>query len=56
MKRLPKEINFIRSIITSIIEKHYLSKANHEKISLHNLITFSITNTSTEYIREHTKS
>jgi len=37
-----EEINFIRSVITLIVEKHYSSKANHEKMSLYDLITFGI--------------
>jgi hypothetical protein len=39
---LEEEINFIRSVITPIVEKHYSSKANHEKMSLYDLITFGI--------------
>jgi len=39
---LEEEINFIRSVITPIVEKHYPSKANHEKMSLYDLITFGV--------------
>jgi hypothetical protein len=39
---LEEEIDFIRSVTTPIVEKHYPSKANHEKISLYDLITFVV--------------
>lgn len=39
---LEEEINFIRSVITPIVEKHYPLKANHQKMSLYDLITFGI--------------
>jgi hypothetical protein len=39
---LRDEINSIKSIISPIVEEHYPSKANHEKMSLYDLITFGI--------------
>jgi len=39
---LEEEINFIRSAIIPIVEKHHPSKANHEKMSLYDLITFGV--------------
>jgi coproporphyrinogen III oxidase-like Fe-S oxidoreductase len=36
------EVNFIRSVVSPVVEKHYPSKANHEKMSLYDLIAFGV--------------
>lgn len=37
-----EEVDFIRSVIFPVVERHYPSKANHEKMSLYDLIAFSV--------------
>ena len=37
-----EEIDFIRSVVSPVVEKHYPSKANHEKMSLYDLIAFGV--------------
>jgi hypothetical protein len=42
VKALRAEAEFIKSVISSAVERHYPSKANHEKMSLHDLIVFAV--------------
>lgn len=37
-----EEVDFIRSVISPVVERHYPSKANHEKMSLYDLIAFAV--------------
>jgi hypothetical protein len=37
-----EEVNFIRSVVSPVVEKHYPSRANHEKMSLYDLIAFGV--------------
>jgi hypothetical protein len=42
MKTLREEAEFIKTAISPAVEKHYPSKANHEKMSLHDLVAFAV--------------
>lgn len=37
-----EEVDFIRSVISPVVESHYPSKANHEKMSLYDLVAFAV--------------
>jgi len=37
-----EEADFVRAVVSPVVEKHYPSKANHEKMSLFDLIAFSV--------------
>jgi hypothetical protein len=41
-KHIKGQIKFIRRLILPIVQKHYPSKANREKMKLYDLITFAI--------------
>jgi coproporphyrinogen III oxidase-like Fe-S oxidoreductase len=42
LRDLQGEIDFIKSVIYPVVEEHYPSKANHEKMSLYDLIAFGV--------------
>ncbi len=42
MRTLREEAEFIKTAISPAVEKHYPSKANHEKMSLHDLVAFAV--------------
>ena len=37
-----EEVDFIRSVISPVVKERYPSKANHEKMSLYDLIAFAV--------------
>jgi hypothetical protein len=41
-KHIKGQIKFIRRLIFPVVQKHYPSKANREKMKLYDLITFAI--------------
>ncbi|MGQ9680758.1 MAG: hypothetical protein ACUVV4_08360 [Candidatus Bathyarchaeia archaeon] len=39
---MTEEVGFIRSVISPVVDRHYPSKANHEKMSLYDLVAFAV--------------